>query len=146
MLATVGFLPPDDPRIVGTVEAIRKGLVTNGFVSRYQTDTDENVDGLNGTEGAFLMTSFWLADNLVLLGRHDEAKEMFERLCGLCNDVGLLSEEYDPQAGRLLGNFPQAFSHVALINTAANLSMVEHGSSPVRSRHDTQSGRRRQAS
>ena len=134
MLAPVGFLPPDDPRIVGTVEAIQKGLVTDGFVRRYQTDTDEDVDGLNGTEGAFLMTSFWLADNLALLGRHDEAKEMFERLCALCNDVGLLSEEYDPKADRLLGNFPQAFSHVALINTAANLSMAEHGPSVMRSR------------
>ncbi len=134
MLVPVGFLPPDDPRVVGTVEAIQKGLVTDGFVRRYQTDTDENVDGLKGTEGAFLMTSFWLADNLALLGRHDEAKEMFERLCALCNDVGLLSEEYDPKAGRLLGNFPQAFSHVALINTAANLSMAEHGPSAMRSR------------
>ena len=134
MLATVGFLPPDDPRVAGTVEAIQKGLVTDGFVRRYQTDTDEDVDGLKGTEGAFLMTSFWLADNLALLGRHDEAKEMFERLCALCNDVGLLSEEYDPKADRLLGNFPQAFSHVALINTAANLSMAEHGPSVMRSR------------
>ncbi len=134
MLATVGFLPPDDPRIAGTVEAIQKGLVTDGFVRRYQTDTDEDVDGLRGTEGAFLMTSFWLADNLALLGRHDEAKEMFERLCALCNDVGLLSEEYDPQADRLLGNFPQAFSHVALINTAVNLSMAERGPSVMRSR------------
>ena len=134
MLAPVGFLPPDDPRIAGTVEAIQKGLVTDGFVRRYQTDTDEDVDGLKGTEGAFLMTSFWLADNLALLGRHDEAKEMFDRLCALCNDVGLLSEEYDPKAERLLGNFPQAFSHVALINTAANLSMAEHGPSAMRSR------------
>jgi GH15 family glucan-1,4-alpha-glucosidase len=134
MLAPVGFLPPDDPRIVGTIDAIQKGLVTDGFVRRYQTDTVEDVDGLQGTEGAFLMTSFWLADNLVLLGRNDEAKEMFERLCGLCNDVGLLSEEYDSKADRLLGNFPQAFSHVALINTAANLSMAEHGPSAVRSR------------
>ena len=135
MLAPVGFLPPDDPRIVGTVKAIQKRLVTDGFVRRYQTDTDEDVDGLKGTEGAFLMTSFWLADNLVLLGRHDEAKEMFDRLCALCNDVGLLSEEYDPKADRLLGNFPQAFSHVALINTAANLSMSEHGPSAMRSGH-----------
>jgi hypothetical protein len=133
MLAPIGFLPPHDPRVVGTIEAIQKGLVTDGFVRRYQTDAAESVDGLNGTEGAFLMTSFWLADNLVLLGRHDEAKEMFERLCGLCNDVGLLSEEYDPKAERLLGNFPQAFSHVALINTAANLSMAEHGPSVMRS-------------
>ncbi len=134
MLAPVGFLPPDDPRIVGTVEAIQKGLVADGFVRRYQTASGEDVDGLTGTEGAFLMTSFWLADNLVLLGRHDEAKEMFERLCALCNDVGLLSEEYDPQAHRLLGNFPQAFSHVSLINSAANLSMGEHGPSVMRSR------------
>ena len=142
MLAPVGFLPPDDPRIAGTVEAIQKGLVTNGFVRRYQTDTDEDVDGLKGTEGAFLMTSFWLADNLVLLGRHDEAKEMFDRLCALCNDVGLLSEEYDPEADRLLGNFPQAFSHVALINTAANLSMDEHGPSAMRSRRSEPRRRR----
>jgi GH15 family glucan-1,4-alpha-glucosidase len=134
MLAPVGFLPPHDPRVVGTIEAIQKELVNDGFVSRYQTETDEKVDGLNGGEGAFLMTSFWLADNLVLLGRREEAKAMFERLCALCNDVGLLSEEYDPKADRLLGNFPQAFSHVALINTAANLSMAEHGPSVLRSR------------
>jgi GH15 family glucan-1,4-alpha-glucosidase len=134
MLAPVGFLPPQDPRIVGTVEAIQNQLVIDGFVRRYQNDTDENVDGLQGAEGAFLMTSFWLADNLVLLGRHDEGKEMFDRLCGVCNDVGLLSEEYDPKDDRLLGNFPQAFSHVALINTAANLSMAERGPSMMRSR------------
>jgi len=134
MLAPVGFLPPDDPRVVGTVEMIQKELVIDSYVRRYQTDTKEDVDGLTGTEGAFLMTSFWLADNLVLLGRRDEAEELFDRLCGLCNDVGLLSEEYDPKAGRLLGNFPQAFSHVALINTAANLSMADHGPSVMRSR------------
>ncbi len=134
MLAPVGFLPPDDARIVGTVAAIQKELAADGFVRRYQTETDENVDGLEGREGAFLMTSFWLADNLAMLGRHDEAKEMFDRLCGLCNDVGLLSEEYDPQENRLLGNFPQAFSHVALINTAANISMSDHGPSMTRSR------------
>jgi GH15 family glucan-1,4-alpha-glucosidase len=134
MLAPLGFLPPDDPRIVGTVEAIEKELVVDGFVLRYQTDTGENVDGLKGSEGAFLMTSFWLADNFVLLGRRDDAQEMFDRLCGVCNDVGLLSEEYDPKAHRLLGNFPQAFSHVSLINTAANLSMAEQGPSMMRSR------------
>jgi GH15 family glucan-1,4-alpha-glucosidase len=134
MLAPVGFLTPDDPRILGTVEAIQKGLVTDGFVRRYQTDTDEIVDGLTGTEGVFLMTTFWLADNLALIGRHDEAEEIFNRLCAVCNDVGLLSEEYDPKAARLLGNFPQAFSHVSLINTAANLSMAQHGPSVVRSR------------
>jgi GH15 family glucan-1,4-alpha-glucosidase len=134
MLAPVGFLPPNDPRIVGTVEAIQRDLVTDGLVRRYQTDTDEDVDGLIGTEGAFLMTSFWLVDNLVLLGRRNEAQEMFDRLCALCNDVGLLSEEYDPKTNRFLGNFPQAFSHVALINSAANLSMGEHGPSVMRSR------------
>ena len=142
MIAPVGFLPPDDLRVVGTVEAIQKRLMTDGFVRRYETDTDEEVDGVKGTEGVFLMTSFWLADNLTLLGRHDEAQEMFERLCALCNDVGLLSEEYDPKAERLLGNFPQAFSHVALINTAANLSMGEHGPSAMRSRRYGPSPRR----
>jgi GH15 family glucan-1,4-alpha-glucosidase len=141
MLAPVGFLRPDDPRIAGTVEAIEQGLVTDGLVRRYQTDTEEDVDGMKGTEGAFLMTSFWLADNLVLLGRQDDAKKMFDRLCALCNDVGLLSEEYDPKAQRQLGNFPQAFSHVALINTAANLSMADHGPSMMRSRiYDESSG------
>jgi GH15 family glucan-1,4-alpha-glucosidase len=121
MLAPVGFLPPGDPRIAGTVAAIQEHLVEGGFVRRYQSDG--GVDGLTGTEGAFLMTTFWLADNLTLMGRSDEAGEIFERLLGVRNDLGLLSEEYDPAAGRMLGNFPQAFSHVALINTAANLSM-----------------------
>jgi GH15 family glucan-1,4-alpha-glucosidase len=120
MLAPVGFLDPDDPRIVGTVTAIQKELVDDGFVRRYQLD--RGVDGLEGGEGTFLMTSFWLADNLAFMGRTDEAREIFERLRGLSNDVGLLSEEYDPSTKRMLGNFPQAFSHVSLINTAANLS------------------------
>lgn len=132
MLPIVGFLPPDDPRIVGTVEAIQKTLVEDGFVRRYQTDGND-VDGLPGDEGAFLMTTFWLADALALMGRHDEALEIFDRLRGLCNDVGLLSEEYDPTAGRMLGNFPQAFSHVGLITTAANLSMAERAPCVVRS-------------
>jgi len=134
MLAPVGFLPPDDPRVVRTVEAIQKRLVTDGFVRRYETDTDEDVDGLKGTEGAFLMTSFWLADNLVLLGRHDEARRCSSGSVRSATTSVLLSEEYDPKADRLLGNFPQAFSHVALINTAANLSMAEHGPSVMRSR------------
>lgn len=121
MLAPVGFLPPDDPRIAGTVAAIQENLVEDGFVRRYQSD--DGVDGLTGTEGAFLMTTFWLADNLTLMGRSGEAREIFKRLLGVRNDVGLLSEEYDLSTGRMLGNFPQAFSHVALINTAANLSM-----------------------
>ncbi len=132
MLAPVGFLPPDDPRLVGTVAAIQKELVEDGFVRRYQTAAGD-VDGLPGNEGAFLMTTFWLADNLVLMGKPDEAAEIFERLRGLQNDVGLLSEEYDPGARRMLGNFPQAFSHVALVNTAANLSM-SRGPSAMRSR------------
>jgi GH15 family glucan-1,4-alpha-glucosidase len=130
MLAPVGFLPPDDPRIVGTVTAIQSELVENGFVRRYQLEG--NVDGLAGTEGTFLMTTFWLADNLALMGRGDEAREIFERLRAIRNDVGLLSEEYDSSAGRMLGNFPQAFSHVSLINTAANLS-TPRGPSLMRS-------------
>ena len=132
MLAPLGFLPPDDPRIVGTVEAIQKDLVQNGFVRRYQTE-GANVDGLAGNEGTFLLTTFWLADNLALMGRRDEALEIFERLRGLRNDVGLLSEEYDPANRRMLGNFPQAFSHLGLINTAANLSLADDAPSVVRS-------------
>jgi GH15 family glucan-1,4-alpha-glucosidase len=95
-------------------------LVDDGFVRRYQLD--RSVDGLDGDEGTFLMTTFWLADNLAFMGHTDEAREIFERLRRLSNDVGLLSEEYDPSTGRMLGNFPQAFSRVSLINTAANLS------------------------
>jgi GH15 family glucan-1,4-alpha-glucosidase len=132
MLAPVGFLAPDDPRIAGTVAAIQKELIEEGFVRRYQSDG--HVDGLAGQEGAFLMTTFWLADNLALMGRASEAREIFERLLGLRNDVGLLSEEYDPSTGRMLGNFPQAFSHVALINTAANLSTAKGPSEMRRSR------------
>lgn len=126
MLGPVGFLPPDDPRIVATVEAVHERLMSDGFVRRYETTPEPGstatVDGLPPGEGAFLLTTFWLADNLAMLGRLDEATEVFERLCSLTNDVGLLSEEYDPVAGRMLGNFPQAFSHVGLVNTAANLS------------------------
>ncbi len=133
MLAPVGFLPPDDPRIAGTVAAIQKDLVEDSFVRRYQT-AGGDVDGLPGNEGTFLMTTFWLADNLALMGRRDEAREIFSRLRGLCNDVGLLAEEYDPRARRMLGNFPQAFSHVGLINTAANLSFSQ-GPTVVRSQH-----------
>ena len=120
MIALVGFLPPDDPRVVGTVRAIEKGLMVDGFVARYKPHP--HVDGLPPGEGAFLPCSFWLLDNYVLQGRHDEANAMFERLVGLCNDVGLLSEEYDAGKKRLVGNFPQAFSHVSLVNSALNLS------------------------
>jgi GH15 family glucan-1,4-alpha-glucosidase len=142
MLVLVGFLPPDDSRIVGTVRAIQRELDHDGFVRRYQTDGNE-VDGLPGQEGAFLMTTFWLADNLALMGEVGEAKAIFDRLLGLCNDVGLLSEEFDPSAGRLLGNFPQAFSHVALINTAANLSDASRGPSAARSGRTRRSSRPR---
>jgi GH15 family glucan-1,4-alpha-glucosidase len=123
LIPLVGFLPPTDPRIRSTVEAIERSLMVDGLIHRY--DTRRSKDGMRGSEGAFLACSFWFADNLVLLGRRKDAKALFERLLGLCNDVGLLSEEYDPVAGRMLGNFPQAFSHVALINTAHNLSTRE---------------------
>ena len=120
-MALVGFLPADDPRVVGTVAAIERHLMEDGFVKRY--NEAGNVDGLEGGhEGAFLPCSFWLADNYVLAGRYDEARALFERLTALCNDVGLLSEEYDARAKRQVGNFPQAFTHVALVNTAHNLS------------------------
>jgi GH15 family glucan-1,4-alpha-glucosidase len=119
LLPLVGFLPPDDPRIIGTVKAIGDDLIIDGLVRRYHTD--ETDDGLTGNEGVFLACSFWYVDNLVLQGRHQEARAMFDRLLSLTNDVGLLAEEYDPVGHRHLGNFPQAFSHLALINTALNL-------------------------
>ncbi len=127
LLSKVGFLPASDPRIGGTVAAIERHLVSDGFVRRY--DTSESRDGLPGGEGAFLACSFWLADNYALLGRRDEARALFERLLTVRNDLGLLSEEYLPQSGRLIGNFPQAFSHVALVNTAYSLSTA---TDPVR--------------
>jgi len=120
LLPTVGFLPAGDPRIRGTVDAIEQRLFVNGFVHRY--DARATDDGLPGQDGAFLACSFWLADAYVLMGRIDDARRLFERLLELRNDVGLLSEEYDTRTGRLVGNFPQAFSHVALINTAHNLA------------------------
>ncbi len=120
LIPLVGFLPPEDPRIAATVAAIEKDLMQDGLVLRYRTH--EGVDGLPPGEGLFLACSFWLADNLVLLGRIDEARALFERLLGLANDVGLLAEEYDVGAKRLVGNFPQAFSHLALIDTALNLT------------------------
>jgi GH15 family glucan-1,4-alpha-glucosidase len=120
LLAEVGFLPLEDPRIRGTVEAIERHLTVDGFVLRYATESTD--DGLPPGEGAFLACSFWLVDAYILLGRHEDARELFDRLLGLCNDVGLLSEEYDPHSGRLVGNFPQAFSHVALVNSAFNLA------------------------
>jgi GH15 family glucan-1,4-alpha-glucosidase len=120
MMPLLGFLPPNDPRVIGTVKAVETHLVENGFVGRYTQDPA--VDGMPHGEGAFLPCSFWLADNYELQGRHADAVRMFERLLGIRNDVGLLSEEYDPSAKRQLGNFPQAFSHVGLVNTAFNLT------------------------
>jgi GH15 family glucan-1,4-alpha-glucosidase len=120
MMPLVGFLPATDERVRGTVSAIERELTADGFVSRYPTGT--GIDGLPPGEASFLLCSFWLADNLHLQGRHDEAHGLFERLLSIRNDVGLLAEGYDVHARRLAGNFPQAFSHVGLINTAMNLS------------------------
>ena len=114
-----GFLPPEDPRVQGTLEAVRRDLLVDGFVQRYRHDPAvESVDGLPPGEGAFFLCSFWFVDNLILAGELEEACAMFDRLLACRNDLGLLSEEYDPQLGRLIGNFPQAFSHIGLINTA----------------------------
>lgn len=137
LVPMVGFLPAHDPRVMATVEAIQRELTVDGLVYRYKTA--ETPDGLPGGEGVFLMCSFWLADNLALMGRTDEARALFERLLTLRNDVGLLSEEYDPHAKRLLGNFPQAFSHVSVIGTATNLCSSESGLSQQRG--DRPSGR-----
>ncbi|GAA3307088.1 hypothetical protein GCM10020295_65030 [Streptomyces cinereospinus] len=120
LIPRVGFLPPDDPRVRGTVEAVRAELCQEGFLHRYSADRTA-VDGLPGGEGTFLVCSFWLADALHMTGRRKEARELFERLVGLTNDVGLLAEEYDPVGGRQLGNFPQAFSHIGLVSTALAL-------------------------
>ena len=131
LMCSVGFLPGDDDRLVRTVDAIQRELTSDGFVKRYQTGPD-NADGLPGHEGAFLLTTFWLADSLAFIGRTDEATEIFERLLALRNDVGLLSEEYDTDAQRMLGNFPQAFSHIGLIHTAANLSLEDAAPCAIR--------------
>ncbi len=123
LMPLVGFLPPRDPRMLGTIDAIRRELVVDGLVMRYPVHSDaRNLDGLIGGEGAFLACSFWLVDALVLAGQRHEARALFESLLDLRNDVGLLSEEYDTRSQRLVGNFPQAFSHVALVNSANNLS------------------------
>jgi GH15 family glucan-1,4-alpha-glucosidase len=116
LIPLVGFLPASDPRVSSTVNAIGSELRSGRLIRRYDPSTGS--DGIAGAEGVFLACSFWYADNLILLGRRDEAKEMFEHLLSLRNDVGLLAEEYDPASCRMLGNFPQAFSHVALVNTA----------------------------
>lgn len=120
LLALTGFLPPEDPRIVGTIDAIQKYLLEDGLVLRYNTST--NIDGLPPGEGVFLVCSFWLVSNLWLIGRHDEAVALFERLLALRNDVGLLSEEYDPVARRMLGNFPQGLSHISLAHAAFTIT------------------------
>jgi GH15 family glucan-1,4-alpha-glucosidase len=125
MIPLVGFLPATDPRMRGTIAAVEKHLLRDGFVDRY--DSGATKDGLPSGEGSFLPCTFWLTDNYALLGRHDEALALFERLVALCNDVGLLSEEYDPHAKRLVGNFPQAFSHVGLVNTALHLHRKGEG-------------------
>ena len=124
LIPQVGFLPPDDPRVVGTVDAIQRELVRDGFVMRYIPDEDAG-DGLPPGEGAFLACSFWLAQDLAMLGRTQEARELFERLLALRTDLGLYSEEYDQSNQRLIGNFPQAFTHLALISTAIALSEAE---------------------
>ena len=125
LIPEVGFLPPDDPRVVSTVRAVQRELMTDGLVRRYQLAAADSgqlgPDGLPGSEGAFLACSFWLANALHMIGQDDEAAELFERLLSLRNDVGLLSEEYDPRYGRQVGNTPQAFSHVPLIQAALNL-------------------------
>jgi GH15 family glucan-1,4-alpha-glucosidase len=120
LIPLVGFLPADDPRVRGTVAAIERELLHDGFVERY--DTGDGKDGLPPGEGAFLACSFWLADNYALQGRTDDARALFDRLLDLRNDVGLLAEEYDPVARRQVGNFPQAFSHISLLATAAALA------------------------
>jgi GH15 family glucan-1,4-alpha-glucosidase len=120
LLPAVGFLPPEDPRIRGTVEAIERGLMRDGLLLRY--DTARSDDGLPPGEGVFLACSFWLVDAFLMLGRREDAVRLFEHLLTLRSDLGLLSEQYDPLTRRLVGNFPQALSHLALVNTASNLS------------------------
>ncbi|MGW8955109.1 glycoside hydrolase family 15 protein [Streptomyces sp. NPDC055709] len=123
LIPRVGFLPPDDPRVLGTVDALRAGLSRDGLIDRYTTKGPA-VDGLPGREGTFLVCSFWMVDALLMTGRAQEARDLFERLLALRNDLGLLAEEYDPAARRHLGNFPQAFSHVGLVGSA--LALAEH--------------------
>jgi GH15 family glucan-1,4-alpha-glucosidase len=124
LIPQVGFLPAEDSRVVGTIAAIERDLTVEGLVMRYSTAT--NVDALPVGEGAFLPCSFWLADCYLLTGRRREAEALYERLLSLSNDLGLFAEEYDPRAKRMLGNFPQALTHMALVNTARLLSMPEH--------------------
>jgi GH15 family glucan-1,4-alpha-glucosidase len=131
LIPLVGFLPGDDPRVAGTIDAIQQNLTRDGFVERYKPREQNDVDGLPGGEGVFLPCSFWLVDALLMQERDDEARELFEKLIGVSNDLGLLSEEYDPVEKRLLGNYPQAFTHVGLVNSAYNLS---HHTGPAHQR------------
>ncbi|MDH3681229.1 MAG: glycoside hydrolase family 15 protein [Acidimicrobiia bacterium] len=131
IIPIVGFLPPDDPRVIATIEAIQRNLTVDGLVQRYRVD--DSGDGVGGEEGTFLLCSFWLVDALAILGRHDEATKLYERLLTLRNDVGLLAEEYDPRSARQLGNFPQAFSHVGLASSAITLCPTHTGPSECRS-------------
>ncbi len=140
LIPQLGFLPPDDPRVRGTIAAIERELVRDGFVCRYPTRPE--TDGLPPHEGMFLPCSFWLANSLALIGRRDDAIALFERLLAVRNDLGLMSEEYDPQARRLLGNFPQAFSHTAIINTAAHLAELETASATRGNRREPRSRRK----
>jgi GH15 family glucan-1,4-alpha-glucosidase len=134
VIPLVGFLPPDDSRVLGTVAAIERDLYRDGFVYRYEGDDEsEGIDGLPAGEGAFLPCTFWLADNFALQGRLDEAEELFERLLSTRSDLGLLAEEWDPASRRQLGNFPQAFTHVALVNSAFNLDRQHHATPEQRS-------------
>lgn len=135
LIPTVGFLPPDDTRVASTIDAVERQLMRDGLLLRY--DTSETNDGLPAGEGAFLACTFWLADAYVLRGRRDHARTLFERLLSLRNDVGLLAEEYDTAAKRLVGNFPQAFSHIALVNTAHNIARAKK---PCEQRGGTASG------
>jgi GH15 family glucan-1,4-alpha-glucosidase len=135
LIPLVGFLPASDPRVRGTVDAVERGLLHDGFVLRYRT-REGGVDGLPPGEGVFLPCSFWLVDCLQLLERHEDARALFERLVSLTNDLGLISEEYDPVAGRMLGNFPQAFTHLALVNSA--FTLTPHLPSPMNRRHAEQ--------
>ena len=127
LIPEVGFVPRDDPRVRATVDRIERELCRDGFVYRYR-DTD---DGLAGGEGAFLICSFWLVDNLVFSGRRERARELFERLTAHANDLGLMAEQFDPVAGMQLGNFPQAFSHMGLINSAIQLAGPDDGTPAV---------------
>jgi len=131
----VGFLPATDERVRGTVRRIEERLLVDGFVCRY--DSALTDDGLPAGEGAFLACTFWLCDNYLLQGRHAEARKLFERLLAIRNDVGLLAEEYHPTTGRQVGNFPQAFSHVALVSTAFNIQRSERRAAPRRTGQST---------